>query len=172
VTEFFNLNFHKLDTFPAATGWEYNLDMTLDMKIVLTWKSLSFPVHAMQIYGSGGTAPPTTTLGWGERSASRCGWFTPRGDSPSYSLIRKMVGPHNWSWWCAEKQNLLPLPGIEPQFLICPANSPVTLLTTLSRLPTLMDIGEVCVMKQNDVTCFWYGPVADICEHDYGACIP
>jgi len=25
----------------------------------------------------------------------------------------------------------------------------------LSCLPTLMDIGAVCVMKQNDVTYFW-----------------
>ena len=149
------MNFHKWDTFPAATGWEYNLYMTLDMKIILIRQSLSFPVHAMQTYGSGGTAPPTSALGWGEQSASRFGWFTAWGDSPYYPLIRRPVGPHCWSWWCAEKENLLPLPGIKPQFLICPANSPVTLLTTLSYLPTLMDIGEVCVMKQNDVTCFW-----------------
>ena len=144
--------------------------MTLDMKILLTWQSLSFPVHAMQTYGSGGTAPPTSALDWGEWSASHCGWFTPWRNSPYYLLIRKF-GPHSWSWWCAEKKNVLPLPGIKPQFLICPANSPVTLLTTLSCLPTLMGIGEVCVMKQNDVTYFWYGSVADICEHDYEACI-
>jgi len=127
------------------TGYENDINMT----------NFKFPWHAMQTYGSGGTTPPTSALGWGEQSASHSCWFTARGNSPCYPLIRRLVWPHSQSSWCAEKKNLLPPPGIEPQFFICPSNSPVTLLTMLSCLPTLMDIGAVCVMKQNDVTYFW-----------------
>jgi hypothetical protein len=59
------------------------------------------------------------------------------GHSPQYSLHRRLGGPQSRSGCHGEEKNLLPLPGIEPQFLCRPAHSVVTIPTELSRLPNL-----------------------------------
>jgi hypothetical protein len=47
--------------------------------------------------------------------------------SPWYPLDRRLGGPQSRSGRCGEEKNLLPLPGIEPQFLNRPVYSPVAI---------------------------------------------
>jgi hypothetical protein len=42
------------------------------------------------------------------------------------SIDTRLEGPLNQSGHCGEEKNLLPLPGIKPQFLGCPAHSYMT----------------------------------------------
>jgi hypothetical protein len=46
--------------------------------------------------------------------------------------LGKSLWPHRWSRGFAEENNLLPRPGIEPQFLGSPSRSQVTTPITLS----------------------------------------
>ena len=61
-----------------------------------------------------------------------------RAKRSRYLLNWRMGGPQNPSGRCRIETILLPLPGIEPQTLRCPARSLVTLQTELSRLPIPM----------------------------------
>jgi hypothetical protein len=45
----------------------------------------------------------------------------PMETAPQYPLHRKQNGPQSWSECSGEEKNLLPLQGIEPQFLSIPA---------------------------------------------------
>jgi hypothetical protein len=47
------------------------------------------------------------------------------GKEFKYPLDRRLGGFQNQSGHCGEKKNFLPLPGIKPQFLGCPARSPL-----------------------------------------------
>jgi hypothetical protein len=58
----------------------------------------------------------------------------PRGKSPQYALDKSLGGPQSRFGSCAEKKDLLPLPRIEPRFLIHPSHSLVTMPTELSCL--------------------------------------
>lgn len=51
---------------------------------------------------------------------------------PHCPLNKRLYGTHRRSGRFEEEINLLPLPGIEPRFLGCPARSPVNLLLLLS----------------------------------------
>lgn len=53
-----------------------------------------------------------------------------------YPIDIKPGGPHCWSQCLGQEKNLLTLPGMEPQFLGCPAHSLVTILTKVILVPT------------------------------------
>lgn len=52
-----------------------------------------------------------------------------------YPINRKMAGTQNRPGRFEEEESLQPLPGIEPRYLCRLSRSPVTMLSTLSRLP-------------------------------------
>jgi hypothetical protein len=95
------------------------------------------PRHG-DVWGSGGITPPimTSTLDWGEWSASYPDRFTPRGNSSQYPLHRRLGGPQSRHGRYGEG-NILCLPGIEPGLLSLPSRFLITILTKLSRLSSL-----------------------------------
>jgi len=56
------------------------------------------------------------------------------GKIPWYPLNGRLGEPKSQSEFCGQEKNLLPLPGIEPPFLIHPASSLVTILTEILQL--------------------------------------
>jgi hypothetical protein len=83
--------------------------------------------------GAMGTAPPFLTLTLDGVVSFTPQSFYPQGMWPQPSLDRRLGGPQSWLW---RRQNVSPLPGIEPRFLGHPACSLVGVPTQLSRLVT------------------------------------
>jgi hypothetical protein len=81
-------------------------------------------VHAME--AQGGVTWARSGVVW---PASRLGRF-----SSDSHRIGDWIGTRAWLRHFELKQNLLPLPGIEPWFLRCPARSLVTTSTEVSQL--------------------------------------
>ena len=95
------------------------------------------------VCGSGGIAPLINT-------GAKLRWlvsFTPRSLFPRINNLRHPLnstlgGPQSLSGRFAEEKYLLPLSGIEPRFIHCPACSLVTITITLFRLPPLFCMSQ------------------------------
>lgn len=62
-------------------------------------------------------------------------------ENPWYTMNRRVDRFHGWSGHFYERKNYhLPMPGYGPRFLGQPARSLVTIQTTLSRLPFIMNL--------------------------------
>jgi hypothetical protein len=79
----------------------------------------------------------------------------PWGKSPWYTLNRRLGGPHSWSGFLGYKKNLLPMPGIKLQFLVCPTRSLVIIPTEISWLLE----GGMMVTKQDICLRFHFMPI-------------
>jgi hypothetical protein len=64
---------------------------------------------------------------------------------PTYPLARRLGGPHYPLGRCGDEKNILPLPGIEPQFLGRPVHSLVAIPTEISQ--------PLYVMRQYMLKC-------------------
>jgi hypothetical protein len=86
-------------------------------------KSLSLiKHHATKTLENGGIASHILNLGTRQRWRVRFTlWplYSP-GKSSWFPLELRLGGPESQSGHCGDKKNLLPLPGIEPQFIGCP----------------------------------------------------